>query len=497
MRILSILLVLVATAPAVLAQTNAPEVRSVSLKDCIQEALQRNLDLRIARFGPLLAQQDLYSAYAGWDPTFGISGRHTFTMSEGGFDKTTGTILPSQTTDQNLFGSTLNGLMPWGLNYNLSGSISESYGQVGTGSTDTTRGAATINLQQPVLKNFWIDQTRMSILTTKNRLKYSEQQLKLTIMNTATKVEQAYYDLIYARENVKVQEMALELAQRLVAENKKRVEVGALAPLDERQAESQAATTEAALIAARSTLAIQENTLKQMLSEDYSSWASVELRPTETLTAPVRVFDRQISWTRGLSDRPDLLEAKLDIEAQGIDLKFRYNQLFPELDLIGAYGHNAGGVREFSAGFQQLAEGSLPNYYYGGQLSMPVGNVGARGAYRKSKLTKDQLVWTLKRLEQSVMVTIDNDIKQAQSSYQQVAATRAAREYAAEALDAEQKKLESGKSTTYTVLQMQRDLTSARGNEIQALANYNKNLSQLSLDEATTLERLGINLEVK
>ena len=97
---------------------------------------------------------------------------------------------------------------------------------------------------------------------------------------------------------------------------------------------------------------------------------------------------------------------------------------------------------------------------------------------------------TLKKLEQTIIITIDNDIVQAKSSYQQVAATRAAREYAAAALDAEQKKLENGKSTTYTVLQMQRDLTTARGNEIQALATYNKALAQLSLDEGTTLKRL-------
>ena len=109
----------------------------------------------------------------------------------------------------------------------------------------------------------------------------------------------------------------------------------------------------------------------------------------------------------------------------------------------------------------------------------------------------EQLVLNLKKIEQTIMITIDNDITQAKASYQQVAATRAAREYAAEALAAEQKKLENGKSTTYTVLQMQRDLTTARGNEIQALANYNKLLAQLSLDEGTTLQRLGINVEVK
>jgi outer membrane protein TolC len=103
----------------------------------------------------------------------------------------------------------------------------------------------------------------------------------------------------------------------------------------------------------------------------------------------------------------------------------------------------------------------------------------------------------VKRTEQQIMAQIDDDVKLAQASYEAVASTRAAREYAQAALEAEQKKLESGKSTTYTVLQMQRDLTNARGQEITALGAYNRNLSRLSFDEGTTLERLNINFEVK
>ena len=160
---------------------------------------------------------------------------------------------------------------------------------------------------------------------------------------------------------------------------------------------------------------------------------------------------------------------------------------------------NAGGlgVSTYSQALDEIAQGSRPGYSYGAQLTFPIGNTGARASYRKSKLAMEQYVLALKKMEQTIMTTIDNDINQARSSYQQVAATRAAREYAADALDAEQKKLQSGKSTTYTVLQMQRDLTTARGNEIQALATYNKALAQLSLDEGSTLQRLHINLEVK
>jgi outer membrane protein len=500
MRRFSILLVMAGASLAALAQTNAPEVRKMSLADCIQGSLQSNLDLQVSRYAIPQAQQDLERAYAGYDPTFSISGRHNFNRSGGGIDPNTHLPTPANQNNANSFNtSMLNGLLPWGTTYNLQGGVSENYGRSGNAPYDQSSGSASANLTQPLLKNSWIDQTRMNVRVAKNNIQYSELGWKQTVMTTVTAVEQAYYDLIYARENVKVQEKAVELAEQLVAENRKRVEVGALAPLDEKQAESQAATSQAALIAAKSALAVQENQLKQLLSDNFAAWENVDIQPTITLSAPVHTFDLQKSWGIGLRERPDLLQAKLNIESQGITLKWNYNQLFPQLDIVGGYGHNAGanGNSEFSDAFNRLREGSQPNYYYGGQLTIPLANIASRAAYKKSKLTMQTYELDLKKLEQSIMATIDNDIKQSQSSYEQVAATHSATAYAEDALIAEQKKLEQGKSTTYTVLQMQRDLTTARGNEIQALTTYNKNLSQLSLDEGTTLDRLHIDLQVK
>ncbi|MCX6925042.1 MAG: TolC family protein [Verrucomicrobia bacterium] len=494
------LLLLAGTSVAALAQTNGVEVRKISLEDCIQSALEKNLDMRIARYNPPMALADLQAAYAGYNPNFTIAGAHDYSMSGGGFNPTINTVTAATTSDQNAFNSSLGGLTPWGLNYNLQGNVAESYGSAGPdASFDSSRGSTSINMTQPLLKNFWIDSTRFNIKVGKNRVKYSELGLKQAIMTLVTTVEQAYYDLIYARENVTVQEKAVELAMQLVVENRKRVEVGSLAPLDQKQAEAQAETSRAALIAARSSLVMQENTMKQLISDNYAAMEPVDLQPTAPLSASVQVFDRQISWSRGLTERPDLLQAKLDIERQGITLKYNFNQLFPQLDLVGSYGQGAGGVGidQFSQALDQMQRGSRPFYSYGAQMTFPVGNTGARATYKRSKLSMEQYVLAIKKLEQTIMITIDNDITQAKSSYQQVAATRAAREYAAEALSAEQKKLENGKSTTYTVLQMQRDLTTARGNEIQALANYNKALAQLSLDEGTALQRLSINVEVK
>jgi outer membrane protein len=128
---------------------------------------------------------------------------------------------------------------------------------------------------------------------------------------------------------------------------------------------------------------------------------------------------------------------------------------------------------------------------------MPLSNVGARNTYKSDKVTLKQLLLTLKQKEQGVMVDIDNAVKQAQSDYQGVEASRSARIYAEAALDAEQKKYAVGKSTTFTVLQLQNTLTSDRAAEIRALANYNKDLANLSAAEGSTLDRNGINIELK
>ncbi len=506
MRLLRILLVLASGCTVAMAQTNAtPPVRQLSLQDCIQLALQHNLSLRIDRYNPDIARYNLWGDYGAYDPSFSLSGQHDHNEAGsqilgGGF------TIPGSISDDNSFSGGLNGVSPIGTTYSIQGNTRDTYGhsfavlpdgRVIESPFENSGASASISATQPLLKNFWIDNNRLVISVAKNRLKYSELLLKLQTMQTITTLEQAYYDLIYNRENVIVQQKAVELAERLVMENRKRLEVGALAPLDLQSAEAQAASTRAAVIAATSQLGTQERLVKSLITDAYSSeWANVTLDPSAKLTAPAPVLNLQDSWAKGLAQRPDLLQAKLDIERQGIQLKYDKNQLWPELDAFGTYGFNGSG-REFSGALGDFQTTDRPFYTYGGRITIPLANQRARNAYKADKANLQQVVLTLKQLEQNTMILIDNDIGTIRANYDQVQATRAAREYEEAALDAEQKKLESGKSTTYTVLQVQRDLTTARGNEIQALDTYNKSLSQLSLDEGSTLDRLEIRWESK
>jgi outer membrane protein TolC len=229
----------------------------------------------------------------------------------------------------------------------------------------------------------------------------------------------------------------------------------------------------------------------------------VDIQPTATLEAPLQSFDLQESWSKGLTERPDLLQAKLNVEQQGIQLKYYRNQLFPELDLIGSYGFNGASSGFNSANAQydptidQIGSGNAPYYSYGAQLIMPLGNVGPRNQYKSTKATLQQVLLQLKQLEQNVLVEIDNAVKTAQSNYESVQATRQARIYAEAALDAEQKTYAVGKATTFEVLTYQNNLTAARSAEIRALANYEEALAALAQQEGATLEQYNINLEAK
>jgi HAE1 family hydrophobic/amphiphilic exporter-1 len=475
----------------------------LSLQDCFAEALKHNFDVQVEQLNPEISLYNLRSAYGGYDPIFSLSGEHQYNDSGSVFQN--GQHIAGSEYNEQLYSSDLSGGTPWGMTYDLGGNVSRTTGKnaetVGTNIIfspfqNSSGQVGALTLTQPLLKNFWIDDTRLTIRLNKNRLKFSEQGLREQIITTVTAVENAYYELIFARENVNVEQEALVLAQTQLDQDKQRVEVGSLAPLDVQQDQAQVAQSQANLIAAQNTLSVDQNALKNLLTDDYTAWHGVEIQPTATLTAQQQLFDVQDSWNKGMTERPDLLQARLNVEEQGIQLKFYRNQLFPEVDLIGSYGYNGAG-QDFSDTFNQFAAADRPFYSYGAQLSMPLSNVGPRNQLKSGKVTEKQLLLQLKQLEQNVMVDIDNAVEAAKADWESVDATRQARTYAEAALDAEQKKYAVGKSTTFTVLQLQNNLTSARSQEIRALANYNQALANLAAAEGSSLQRDKLDLDAK
>lgn len=485
------------------AENTPPPPRPFTLAMCITEALEHNFDIRIERYEPALARRQIRLAQGDYDPTFSLGAASSHEVVPGGLDAALNPYRSATTTTDSIDAG-FKGQLPFGLTYNLAATAREAHGDRLNNnappaylSSDTSSGRATyLDLRMPILKNLLIDASRYNVQIRRQDLKISELALRYQIMTTVANVEQAYFELQAARENVRVQEKALELARTLYEENHRREQIGTMEPLDVQQAQSQMASSESALLEARRALATQRNTLINLMSDRFEDWGQAEILPTDSLLVASQTFAPKDSWTAAFQNRPDLHELILDLERRHLTTRYQRNQLFPQIDLTATYGH-AASSREFAGVFDQFGRGTFPFYSYGVAASFPLGNRRARENYEISKQQKEQAEERLKQARQTIMVDVDNAILQASTRLAQTRATREAREYAETALDAGNKKLASGKIRSFEVLQLQRDMTAARSDEIRAIADYNKALSTLRLREGTTLRERNIDVDSK
>ncbi len=477
----------------------------MSLKDCVDEALSRNFDLQIDRINPRIAAYALSSTYADWDPSLSFNVQHSFATDSGGLDSQNRPYNGSESETDTLSGS-LGGVLPTGMTYSLSANASDTYGtKPGLDPTNPLGGLIPVpfgnsraqwtvaNLRQPLLKNFWIDSTRLNLRTRRNDLASSRYAVALTALNTVSQVEQAYFDLVATLENVRNQQKALELAQRLYSDNRRKVEIGALAQLDEKEAQSQVASSRASLIAAQAAVDLAQNALKRLITDRFELEEIPDIRPSDPLNVAPAPLDIQTSRDRGLRTRPDLQQLSLTLENRKMASRFQRNQLYPQLDVVGGMGYTGNGG-EFSDSLGQVGDGSVPFHSIGAVLTVPLSNRRARENYRTGEAQREQIELQIRRLRQEIVVQVADAMNNAKSSFERVGATLEARQYAEAALSAEEKKLASGKSTSFIVLQLQQRLTIARFDELRTQADYNKSLSTLRLREGSTLDYHHIQL---
>lgn len=510
-RLLTAVLLVIATAASA-QTTNAPiNPRSLSLRNCFDLALNRNLDLRIEHLQVEMAGDELSGAYGVYSPNLAFDAKHGYETVLGDYDprKFNSYFTAQNTTDE--LGTDLNGKLPFGFNYDLSSTVSKietitdfrsdpEYATNFPGGIRSTNGhdaVVDLKMRQHLLKDFWIDADREVLLARRADLKISQQALRFQIMTTLLGVELAYYELIATRDEVQVQEKTLELRRQFVADTRRRIELGGATPLDETQAEIQLQNTLTKLATAREVFFASQNHLISLLTDDFKSWAGEEVQLTDTLQSlPVSV-NRSDRFQSALSQRPDLIEARQAVEKSGAMVKFRLNQIFPNLDLVGDYG-GQGSERNFTGpALGDAFSFRNPEYSYGVVVSFPLDNASARGDYRASKAAKQIAELQLKKAEQAVLLQVADLVSSIDFRFSQVGSTHAARTYAESALTTETKKYQDGIATSLEVILFQETLTDARSAEIRAQVDYNKALAQLAFADGTILERNHLSLQVK
>lgn len=469
----------------------------MTLADCVWQALANNLDFQMERISHRETQRGVSIAKGGYDPVLALSGARSGSESGGESAGIAAGALETLNTktDREAWSAGISGVTPFfGLQYDIGADFADSWGRRNDEDFDTTTGFAGVTLTQPLLKGFRMDGTRYAVRVAEKQSAEALLQLEEQLQQTLLAIENAWYDLIAARDAILVQEEALRLATQLYEDNKNKVLVGALAPLDEQQAASQAASARATLAGTRQAYNVAQNELKALVFANQRAMAGVELLPPASpLQAEEVPVDAAASGEQALARRPDLRKARLALERQGLLVDYNRNKMLPSLDLVGAYGLSASDETSYGDAWDRIRDAEEPEWRVGLALSIPLGNRAARGTYAQSQDAEARQRLQLALLEEQALVEVDNAASAVRSGWEAVEATTLARVYAEEALKAEQQKFEHGQSTSFVVLQLQKELTNARNSEIQALTGYYRQQARLARADGSLFDRLGID----
>lgn len=475
-------------------------VRRMSIDDAVATAIEQNLDLQVQRYNPQIQDASTAQFKAAYAPTF------TSTVALVDQTQPPTSFLSGNTNQITNGRSTFNfGLTqqtPW---YGGSYRIDFNNGRTTTNNIFTNFDPQlTANIQavytQPLLRNFKIDGTRQQLLVSQKNKEISDVQLQQSVYRTVRSVRNAYYDLMYAIGNLNVQQQSLELARQSLKDNRARVEIGTMAPLDIVQAEAEVATREESVILAEAAIDRAQDTLRALVfnpSAGPDFWTA-RIEPTEAVSFQPTAVDVDAAVKTALGQRTDVVAARKNLEVNDVNIRYFQDQSKPDLNASLTYGAQAiGGVallrgrpgegqiigpviatseRSYWDTLGTTFTGDFPGWTLQFDLAYPLGNSTQEAQLARARLQNTQAERQIDALELQVASQVRENGRQVITNAKRVDATRASRVLAERRLEAEEKKYQAGMTSSFFVLTAQRDLIVARNSELLALVEYAKSV---------------------
>ena len=485
---------------------------SLSLEQCIVRAVERNLGVAVEILNPELADWSLRLATEQYLPqlSFEYGKRSTISPSFSWIDA------EGNVTSQFInYEASLSQLMPTGgtLSVSMYSYMSETNQRFQT--INPRYGSQlTFTLNQPLLRNFGYEAASRQIIIARNNRDMSEEQFKVMLQQTVYSVEEAYWNLVYSLDSLSALRRSLELAKNLLAKNTREVEVGTLAPIEILAAESEVATREADILQAELELQNNEDALMTLINLNEEEKRTRSIIPLDRPKYDVVEVSLERALRVAMDSRPDLKRLRLNIKGRELDMRYAKNQLLPDLDLNAQYwSPGISGTQilyldnnpltdiiigTIEAGAIDALKDAL-NFKYRNwsvnlTLTIPINSIFTRSQFGHARVNLDQAKLMLQDQEQQVFLEIRNAVRSVQINYKRVQAYRAARELAERSLQAEEKRLQVGLTTNYTVLQFQRDLANARRAEIRSIIDYNLSMAALERAMGTNLKNKSIEV---
>jgi len=485
----------VSSAPA--ADAEAVDLRlsngeiKLSLDEAIEIALQRNLGVAVQRYSRAQARLGIQQAMGLYD--LGLNG----TLGSSHSESATASQLEGadvQKQDQDSLSIGVSQVVPTGglVRLDWRGNKLETNNSFYTLNPSYSTGLD-FTYQQPLLRNFGRDTTDFQIRVARLTSEQSASAFSEQLISTITSVEAAYWGVVEAREQLKVAEESKRLAVQLHDNNKIRVDVGTLAPLELVSSEAGIATREEEVILARANVGNAEDVLKTLLNLDGDAAWAASVSPETAPDVDHPQVDLAKSLDTALADRPELGREALAQQARDLEAAFYRGQTKPRLDLQATYGYN-GLEGSLSKANDQITSADFPSWSVGLQFGYPLQNRSAKAQATISDLAAQQGRVGIEQLRQRITTEVRLAVRALETAEQELASARVSVRLQNANLDAEKKKFVNGLSTSFQILQVEEDLTSARSREVRAVTGYRRALVEYYRSTGTLLEKTGVEV---
>jgi outer membrane protein TolC len=496
-------LALLAFAPAAAAQTPAAPMK-LTVDDAVKMALDNNVDLAADRLDPNISDTRVAAAAALFRPSLASNVQRNNQLQP-----PSSLLFPTSTrTDVVTSNVGLSQRLPkFGTSYNVAWDTSHTDSNSFLNSFNPLlRSGLSVSFSQPLLRDLPTDAARTNLVLSRNNRTIADTRLQESVVRTTASVKAAYWNLVSARANVEARQTALQLAEELVRVNKAKVDVGQSPPIDLVSAQAEVASNQEQLIVAETSVKQAEDRLRLLIFDGARRdvW-NIQIEPIDPPPAGMAALDVEAAVSKALQDRPDLSRARIDVANAGVTSKLAGNQRLPDVRLNASYQASGlggtevlrtggfpgtitgpGQVLGFGTVLDQLVRSDYPTWAVGVSVSYPIGQSAEEANDARTRLEAQQADRRLRSAEARAIQQVRDAAWKVEMNARRVETVRAVRELAEQRRDVEQKRFDVGMSTSFLVIQAQRDLAQARQNELAAVLAYD-----LSLVDFEALQQAG------
>jgi len=472
-------------------RAEARPVVKLTVEQAVRMAFENNIELSVERLNPQLQDLSLAQTRGAYRPTLGSALNANSSMPLPTSLLNGGQRVINEVANANV---NIAQTLPW---FGTTYTAAFNNGRTNTSSTFATLNPQfttqlTATITQPLLRDFKIDNNRQLLMTGTISREITDITLLTRITNTTATTKNAYWDLLAAIRAIEAAKQSLALAEKLIEDNRVRVEVGTLAPMDIISAQAEAATRRQTLTQAEATRRTAELVLKRLIVSETTDpiWRAT-IDPIDMVQVQATTINLESAVTTALGQRTDLMTARKNLASNDINIRYLRNQMMPALNATATLGTRGLGGDQFIReggvivgtipggwpdAFAMMRQFEYPNWTIGATFSYPLGKSAQEAAYARAKLQYQQAQAQIRALELTVATEVTNAALLVESTLRRMDAANAARQLSEKRLENEQSKFEVGMSTNFFVVQAQRDLLDSQISELRASLDYQKAL---------------------